>query len=100
MQADTIFIISDGAPSFERALFGKELEEYQRRVAEAQEKEAKVTPKERERIDKSQQGEPRRNTGRTLMPRMLRERAADCRQRFSRVEARAESAALVWAGRA
>ena len=41
------------APSFERALFGKELEEYQRRVAEAQEKEAKVTPKERERIEKA-----------------------------------------------
>ena len=55
MQADTIFIISDGAPSFERALFGKELEEYQRRVAEAQEKEAKVTAKERERIDKANQ---------------------------------------------
>ena len=53
MRADTIFIISDGAPSFERALFGKELEEYQRRVAEAQEKEAKVTQKERERIDKA-----------------------------------------------
>jgi len=53
MQADTIFIISDGYPSFQRALFGKELEEYERRVAEAEEKWAKVTPKERERIEKA-----------------------------------------------
>jgi len=53
MQADTIFIISDGYPTFERALFGKELEEYQRRVAEADEKWAKLNEKEREKIDKS-----------------------------------------------
>lgn len=53
MQADTIFIISDGAPTFERALFGKELEEYQRRVAEADEKWAKLNEKERAKIDKS-----------------------------------------------
>jgi hypothetical protein len=53
MQADTIFIISDGYPIFERALFGKELEEYQRRVAEAEEKWAKLGEKEREKIDKS-----------------------------------------------
>ena len=53
MQADTIFIISDGAPSFERALFGKELEEYQRRAAEAEEKWAKLSSKELERIEKS-----------------------------------------------
>ena len=43
MQADTIFIISDGSPTFERALFGKELEEYQRRVKEAEEKWAKLS---------------------------------------------------------
>jgi hypothetical protein len=53
MQADTIFIISDEYPIFERALFGKELEEYQRRVAEAEEKWAKLGEKEREKIDKS-----------------------------------------------
>jgi hypothetical protein len=53
MQADTIFIISDGYPIFQRALFGKELEEYQRRLSEAQERWAKLTEKERERIDKS-----------------------------------------------
>ena len=53
MQADTIFIISDGAPSFERALFGKELEEYQRRATEAEEKWAKLSSKELERIQKS-----------------------------------------------
>jgi hypothetical protein len=55
MQADTIFIISDGYPVFERALFGKELEEYQRRVKEAEEKWAKLSPKELERIEKSNQ---------------------------------------------
>jgi hypothetical protein len=53
MQADTIFIISDGAPSFERALFGKELEEYERRVAEAREKEAKITSQEQKKIEKT-----------------------------------------------
>jgi hypothetical protein len=53
MQADTIFIISDGAPSFERALFGKELEEYQRRVAESEEKWAKLSPKDLERMEKT-----------------------------------------------
>jgi hypothetical protein len=53
MQADTIFIISDGTPSFERALFGKELEEYQRRVTETEEKWAKLSSKELERIQKA-----------------------------------------------
>ncbi len=53
MQADTIFIISDGYPIFERALFGKEFEEYQRRLTEAQERWDKVTAKEREKIEKS-----------------------------------------------
>ena len=53
MQADTIFIISDGAPIFERALFGKELEEYQKKLAEAQEKWAKVIEKERTKIEKA-----------------------------------------------
>jgi hypothetical protein len=53
MQADTIFIISDGYPIFERALFGKELEELQKREAEAQEKSAKITAKEQEKIDKA-----------------------------------------------
>jgi hypothetical protein len=53
MQADTIFIISDGYPIFERALFGKELEEYQRRVAEAEEKLAKLSKKDREKMDKA-----------------------------------------------
>ena len=53
MQADTIFIISDGAPIFERALFGKELEEYERRLKEAQERWAKVTEKERQNIEKA-----------------------------------------------
>jgi hypothetical protein len=53
MQADTIFIISDGYPIFERALFGKELEELQKREAEVQEKSAKITAKEREKIDKA-----------------------------------------------
>ena len=53
MQADTIFIISDGAPIFQRALFGKELEEYQKKVAEAQERWAKVMEKDREKIDKA-----------------------------------------------
>jgi hypothetical protein len=53
MQADTIFIISDGYPSFERALFGKELEEYERKVKEAQEKWAKLSPKELEKMEKS-----------------------------------------------
>ncbi len=53
MQADTIFIISDGYPIFERALFGKELEEYERRVTEAHERWAKITEKEREKIDKA-----------------------------------------------
>ena len=38
MQADTIFIISDGRPTFDRALFDKELKEHQRRVAEAEER--------------------------------------------------------------
>ena len=52
MQADTIFIISDGYPTFERALFGKELEEYQRRVSEAADKKAKLSSKELERIEK------------------------------------------------
>jgi hypothetical protein len=52
MQADTIFIISDGAPSFERALFGKELEEYQKRVAESEEKWARLTPKDLEKMEK------------------------------------------------
>jgi hypothetical protein len=55
MQADTIFIISDGYPIFQRALFGKELEEYERRLAEAQERWAKTTEKERERMAKSNQ---------------------------------------------
>ena len=45
MKADTIFIISDGYPIFERALFGRELEEYERRVAEAEEKWAKLSSK-------------------------------------------------------
>jgi von Willebrand factor type A domain len=53
MQADTIFIISDGYPVFERALFGKELEEYQRRVKEAEDKWAKLSPKELEKLEKS-----------------------------------------------
>jgi hypothetical protein len=53
MQADTIFIISDGYPKFGRALFGKELEEHQRRVAEAEEKWTKLTDKEREKTEKS-----------------------------------------------
>jgi von Willebrand factor type A domain len=53
MQADTIFIISDGAPTFERALFGKELEEFQRRVAEAADRKAKLSAKELERMEKS-----------------------------------------------
>ena len=52
MHADTIFIISDGTPSFERALFGKELEEYQRRVAETEEKWAKLSASEREKLEK------------------------------------------------
>jgi hypothetical protein len=51
MQADTIFIISDGTPSFERALFGKELEEYQRRVAETEEKWEKLSAREREKLE-------------------------------------------------
>lgn len=53
MQADTIFIISDGYPVFERALFGKELEEYERRVREAEEKWARLSPKEIERMEKN-----------------------------------------------
>ena len=53
MQADTIFVISDGYPIFERALFGKELEEYQKRVAEAEEKLAKLSKKDREKMDKA-----------------------------------------------
>ncbi|HEY5741815.1 MAG TPA: hypothetical protein VIS99_04680, partial [Terrimicrobiaceae bacterium] len=53
MQADTIFIISDGHPIFERALFGKELEAYQKRVAEAEERWAKLSEKERQRTEKS-----------------------------------------------
>lgn len=53
MQADTIFIISDGYPVFERALAGKELEEFRRRSAEAEERWAKLTEKDREKIDKS-----------------------------------------------
>jgi hypothetical protein len=53
MKADTIFIISDGYPIFERALFGKELEEYERRVTEAEEKWAKLSAKERDKLDKA-----------------------------------------------
>lgn len=53
MRADTIFIISDGHPIFERALFGKELEEYQRKVAEAEERWAKLSEKERQRTEKA-----------------------------------------------
>jgi hypothetical protein len=53
MQADTIFIISDGAPIFERALFGKELEVYEKKVAEAQERWAKVMEKDRDKIEKA-----------------------------------------------
>jgi hypothetical protein len=52
MQADTIFIISDGAPSFERALVGKELEEYQRRAEKSEEEWAKMGQKQLERIEK------------------------------------------------
>jgi hypothetical protein len=52
MKADTIFIISDGHPAFERALFGKELEEFERRVAEVNDKWDKLSTKEREKIDK------------------------------------------------
>ena len=52
MKADTIFIISDGYPIFERALFGKELEEYERRAAEAADKWAKLSAKEREKLEK------------------------------------------------
>jgi hypothetical protein len=53
MQADTIFIISDGAPIFQRALFGKELEVYEKKVAEAQERWAKVMEKDRAKIEKA-----------------------------------------------
>ena len=53
MKADTIFIISDGYPVFERALFGKELEEFERRVAEADDKLAKISARDREKLDKS-----------------------------------------------
>jgi hypothetical protein len=53
MQADTIFIISDGHPTFDRALFDKELEEYQRRVAEAEERWDKLSEKERQRTEKT-----------------------------------------------
>jgi hypothetical protein len=52
MQADTIFIISDGRPTFDRALFDKELKEHERRVAEAEERWSKVAERERERIEK------------------------------------------------
>ena len=52
MKADTIFIISDGYPVFERALFGKELEEFERRLAEADDKWAKLSTKDREKLDK------------------------------------------------
>ena len=52
MQADTIFIISDGTPIFERALFGKELEEYQRRVAQLEEKWERLSASEREKVGK------------------------------------------------
>ena len=65
MQADTIFIISDGHPIFERALFGKELEEYQRRVAEAEERWAKLSEKDRAKIGKNQQGKLRQILERT-----------------------------------
>ena len=53
MQADTIFIISDGPPIFDRALFGKELEEYEKRVAEAQDRWAKVMEKDHAKIEKA-----------------------------------------------
>jgi hypothetical protein len=43
----------DGYPIFERALFGKELEEYQRRVAEAEERTAKLSATDREKMDKA-----------------------------------------------
>jgi hypothetical protein len=52
MKADTIFIISDGYPVFERALFGRELEEYERRVAEAEEKWAKLSQSDRGKLEK------------------------------------------------
>jgi von Willebrand factor type A domain len=53
MQADTIFVISDGHPIFDRALFGKELEAYQKRVAEAEERWAKLSERERQRTEKA-----------------------------------------------
>ncbi|HEY5813843.1 MAG TPA: hypothetical protein VIT23_14460 [Terrimicrobiaceae bacterium] len=53
MQADTIFIISDGNPTFDKALFGKELEDFEKRVAQADEKFAKLGDKERQRTEKA-----------------------------------------------
>jgi len=53
MRADTIFIISDGYPIFERALFGKELEDYARRVKDAEEKWAKLSRSDREKLEKN-----------------------------------------------
>ncbi len=53
MKADTIFIISDGYPIFERALFGRELEEHERRVKQAEEKWAKLSRSDREKLEKN-----------------------------------------------
>jgi hypothetical protein len=53
MQADTVFIIRAGYPIFERALSGKELEEHQRRSSEAEERWAKLSPQERERLEQN-----------------------------------------------
>jgi hypothetical protein len=54
MQADTIFVISDGHPTFDRALFDRELREQEKRIADAEERWNKLSEKERQRTEYAQ----------------------------------------------
>ena len=88
MQADTIFIISDGTPIFERALFGKELEEYQRRVAQLEEKWERLSASEREKVGKKNK-EISDKYWKNLDAENAVEPAADCHPRSSKRVSRA-----------